>query len=361
MHVSEFGENDLTKITYDCVIIGGGIIGLYLASCSAFENLKIAVIPGGPKDESHPNLNLSQSGISNEEISELFHQSRPWVLGGASRIWGGRLREFDQWDIEGRNYLGQKPWPIDWDTMKNLYERVLLELNLGDVKTFFDVPKLWNLSKHLDLTGREFWLNEKNFLTITDSKIRSNPKLRVFENFVYLKTLSNNSSNPKFQIQCVDQRGNKLGLNASTIVFASGAVENIRHLHNFQLQHQSILETRNENLGKKFMVHLLTKFPHIESPSDVSFEFERKQGLNYKRTVQLKGKFQEKYGLANSLGTFSPGEVNLLNLFDLTSSGSRILKRYGRNFPKELFLRAPHLRNLLINQFSSKIQQSIKI
>jgi hypothetical protein len=356
MYISGLEANDFSRDTYDCVIIGGGIIGLYLASCSAFEGLKIALVPGGPKEESHSNLNSSQSGISNEEISENFHQSRPWVLGGASRIWGGRFREFDQWDIEGRDYLDLKSWPIDWNTMRNLYEKVVLELNLGEIKTSFEELELWTLSTDLDFTGREFWLNEKNFTTITGSKIGTNPKIRVFENFVYLKTLTNNLSNPKFQIQCKDSKEGKLILNASTIVFASGAVENIRHLHNFQKEHQSMLGSRNENLGKKFMIHLLTKFPHIDSPRDVGFEFERKQGLNYKRTVQLKRNFQEKYGLANSLGTFSPGEVNLLNVFDLTNSGSRILKRYGRDFPKELYLRAPYLKSLLKNQFSSKIQ-----
>ena len=108
-------------------------------------------------------------------------------------------------------------------------------------------------------------------------------------------------------------------------VFASGAVENIRHLHNFQKEHQSILGSRNENLGKKFMIHLLTKFPHIDSPTEEGFEFERKQGLNYKRTVQLKRNFQEKYGLANSLGTFSPGEVNLLNIFFLYLESSFLI------------------------------------
>ena len=228
-------------------------------------------------------------------------------VGGASRIWGGRFREFDQWDIEGRDYLNQKPWPIDWNTMRNLYEKVVLELNLGEIKTSFEELELWTLSKDLDFTGREFWLNEKNFTTITGSKIGTNPKIRVFENFVYLKTLTKNLSNPKFQIQCKDSKENKLILNASSMVFASGAVENIRHLHNFQKEHQSILGSRNENLGKKFMIHLLTKFPHIDSPTEEGFEFERKQGLNYKRTVQLKRNFQEKYGLANSLGTFSPG------------------------------------------------------
>ena len=48
---------------------------------------------------------------------------------------------------------------------------------------------------------------------------------------------------------------------------------------------------------------------------------------------------------------------NLLNIFDLTNSGSRILKRYGRDFPKEIYLRAPYLKSLLKNQFSSKIQR----
>ena len=70
MYVSELEAIDFSRDTYDCVIIGGGIIGLYLASCSAFEGLKIALIPGGPKQESQSNLNSSQSGISNEEISE---------------------------------------------------------------------------------------------------------------------------------------------------------------------------------------------------------------------------------------------------------------------------------------------------
>ena len=361
MYVSGLKVNDFSRDLYDCVIIGGGIIGLYMASCSALNGLKIALIPGGPKEGTNSDIILSQSGISNEEISENFHQSRPWVLGGASKIWGGRFREFDQWDIEDRDYLDQKAWPIAWNTMRNLYEKVLLELNLGEIKASFDKPNLLTLSKELDFTGREFWLNEKNFVTITGSKIGTNPKVRVFENFVYLKTLTNNLSNPKFQIQCIDQKENTLILNTSSIVFASGAVENVRHLHNFQKDHLPIVGSQNSNLGKKFMVHLLTKFPHIDSPTGVSFEFERGHRLNYKRTVQLKKSVQEKYGLANSLGTFSPSEVNLLNIFDVTTSGSRLLKRYGRDFPKELYLRAPYLKNLLVNQFSSKIQGNIRV
>ena len=354
MYISESQSANYSNDVYDCVIIGSGIVGLYLASCSAFKNLKIAVIPGGPAKER--DSNLSQSGISNEKISEQFHNSRPWVLGGSSGIWGGRFREFDQWDVEGRSHLGLNPWPIDWKTMLTLYENVFLELGLNDVKECLDLPELGEQSTHLDFTGREFWLNSKNFLSIADSKIRVNQNIRIFENFAYLKTLRMNPSNASFQILCVDQKGSTLELKSLNIVFASGAVENSRHLLNFQSAHQSTLGSVNKLLGKNLMVHLLTKFPHIKQPSQVSFEFERMQKLNYKRTIQLRSDIQVRYGLANSLGTFSPIEANLLNLLDLTNSGARILKRYGRDFPKELYLRRKDLKRILKHQVVSRNQ-----
>jgi len=345
---------DTSSTVYDCVIVGGGIVGLFLATCSELEGLKIAVISGGPRNENDVNLDSSKSSVANDNLPESFHISRPRALGGASRIWGGRLREFDQWDIEERLHLGLKPWPIDWGLLKGLYQKVFDELNLIDVKTSFESPRNLKNSNYLDFNGREFWLNDKNFLSITSTKLQKKSKVRVFENFSYLKVLESNIDKPEFLIRCADKDANQIDFKCKTIVFASGAVENVRHLLNMYASRLSADGPQSQSLGKNFMVHLLANFPHIKQPKSISFDFQRIQKLNYKRTVQLSRAFQYQEGLANSLGTFSPVGTNLLNLANLGGSGARVLKRYGRDLPKELFLRRKYLKEIFIKQLHSR-------
>lgn len=78
---------------YDVVIVGGGIVGLYLARSCAEKGVKVCVVEKGGESDGAPQTDPPIRFSARRNLAAV--EARNHILGGNSRYWGGALVEDD--------------------------------------------------------------------------------------------------------------------------------------------------------------------------------------------------------------------------------------------------------------------------
>ena len=109
---NKINQNDL----FDYTIIGSGIIGILLALDLSESKKKILLIDGGGLDNTDQVKNAYEGKIYGDNYYPL-ELSRQRTFGGGFNCWGGRLRNFDKWDLNN----DYSSWPIKYGKLfKNI-------------------------------------------------------------------------------------------------------------------------------------------------------------------------------------------------------------------------------------------------
>ncbi len=115
---------------FDLVIIGGGIVGTWVAKKALKHNLRIAVVEIGPA--SSINLPDSKPAIKfNERVNMGANEARNQVLTGNSKYWGGGLISNNANSL--MNILGLNNQDKIVNEILSEYENVQKELNVGNI------------------------------------------------------------------------------------------------------------------------------------------------------------------------------------------------------------------------------------
>lgn len=94
---------------YDVCIIGGGTVGLPLAAALSRHGHRVIVVErGGSSQRTHESFAVRGEGSTYQGASAEWGSA----LGGASRVWGGRLVPLDTELCTDRRALGLRNWPI---------------------------------------------------------------------------------------------------------------------------------------------------------------------------------------------------------------------------------------------------------
>jgi len=344
MILNEIDSRTIDREHFDCTIAGAGLVGIYVSLILSRSNIRILNIPGGSLKENvvcqEPN-SISVNGYLEDPD---FVKAKPRIVGGSGKIWGGRVQEFDAWDIESRDWLATESWPIKWGELIELYGVVAKQLGLywereRDIELSLNLPNDYR-NRSLDIRFGEFWLAEKDFFKRFRSELENSKNFVMLENcnLSQIESKQNWEKANEKVVEIITNSGFSFQAYTKTAILAMGAVENSRMLMNMHIKNGTLNEAREYGLGKNFMIHLLAKFPHISEPigTDVVKKYKL-SGVYSKRIIQLSRKTQESLEIANSHGTFFPPETNLLNPRDLNNTTLRLIRQHGFRFPLEVY------------------------
>ena len=287
----------LNRDVYDLLIVGGGAVGLSLASSLSFEGINICVVESGLdcEDSKYDKLKyVETSGLN------IKPNSRERMIGGSGQTWNGILANFDICDFNdrGNNYpaLG-----IDQNEIKELLDKF---------GKFFKIPKSksFNLSRYpnsqLEL-GDPF--EQKVFLE-QNPVFKFGDRLKhIFErpgiDLISGWTVSNLEWEESIckGIMITNLKGEKKFLYGKKVILCCGTIENIRLLKLSQIKGKL---SATLPVGKYFMNHPKgvvgkIKFNEPILANDTILKLPKKQGWGFAGFFGLR--FTDAYVTANNL------------------------------------------------------------
>ena len=153
--IFNFNENvkKIDEVASDVCIIGGGVIGLYIADRLLENGFSVSILERGPitpVDGSSLNLNAVQ--LKDDYKGDKL--GRSFGLGGTSSIWGGQLLPITRADISSRPPNSPRCWPIPYSVIEAYTNKVINKLFAGRVNIFSPVEK--NTTKTDAVTSGSF-------------------------------------------------------------------------------------------------------------------------------------------------------------------------------------------------------------
>jgi hypothetical protein len=249
----------VNKLDSEICIIGGGLVGLYLANKLRSNNLEVTVIEAGNQNfQSARNLKF-----------KTYHKSffyggadsgRNFGLGGTSVLWGGQMLPLTRSDIENRTYIGTSSWPIKYKSLCKYYNIVKKDFNFSLINSKI---RNFNFLKNYFLIRFSTWLpiRYRNFYSLFSKKIKSDNKLNVFINSQVIKIKNSKKKNLKndFIINnliAISPNGNVLNIKAKIVIICCGALESTKLMLVYNKKNNNFITSNGAPLGLFFSDHL---------------------------------------------------------------------------------------------------------
>jgi hypothetical protein len=312
---------------YDILIVGGGAVGLSLATSLAYDNFSICVVESGleRQDFRFDKLKFVESFGLNIKPS-----SRERILGGCGQTWNGKLANFDLCDFthRGTNYpaLG-----IDQNEIQALLNKFGKFFKIPD-SSYFDLSKYPKSRFDLgDPFEQKVFLQQYPVFKFGDrlKHVFDRPGVDLILGWT-VSNLDCQGSSCK-GVTIFNMKAEYKFLYSKRVVLCCGAIENIRLLQ--FLQKQGKISTTLP-IGERFMNHpkgIVCKIKLNEpvSVEDSVFQFSDKESSGF--TGHIGFRFTDTYVTENKLSNtsfeFSFGE----NFFENVSSFNLI--KIAREFP----------------------------
>jgi choline dehydrogenase-like flavoprotein len=125
------GGGDLGARVYDLCIVGAGAAGLSLAAEFAATGLHVLVLEAGGLKATKASRRLFEGDLVDSHTHPALDAFRVRAVGGASRIWGGRVVPFDPADFADRPWVAGPGWPFPLETLTPFYVRAQVAAEAG--------------------------------------------------------------------------------------------------------------------------------------------------------------------------------------------------------------------------------------
>lgn len=249
----------------DCVVVGAGTVGLFLAVLLARQRRQVVILEAGGR--------AAQSIQGGPVVSSIGKQhrgmntARAMGLGGTSVLWGGQLAEFDAIDLERPDLT----WPISHAELTRWYNRVYQIL--GVERRLSEGEYRARLGKEPELhfgVDRIFtlWAPQPNFAHLFKCELSTASDLKVLTHAT-ANSMEFSGSRARAIIARVDG-GRRIRVEASNFVLAAGTIANARFLLSTQLQSEVPWKSCRQ-VGKAFQDHLGGKVAEVEVESEARF------------------------------------------------------------------------------------------
>jgi len=254
---------DLTRLSADVAIVGGGACGLTLARALAGRMRNIVVLESGglAEDDAHEALNavdIADGCWSDQEFvaRDSYHRSltthwdgarqtyglRCRGLGGSTQAWAGKSAAFDQIDFEARDWVPFSGWPVTKDALAPWLAQAEELLNLGPGP--YDAT-LWDRIGHtppeptLSETAFRtvFWKFARSRRSVTDimrfgADFAADPPdgVRVLTNATVTRILTDTEGRSVTGLEARSLAGGRVEVAATICILAASTIENARLL-----------------------------------------------------------------------------------------------------------------------------------
>ncbi len=288
--IHEFAAGDPSRV----VIVGGGTLGIYLAVLLARSGREVVLIEAGCESLGNFDTDTYSSvGFKHEGISI----GRSKSLGGASNLWGGQLVEFQQVDFEGRDWLPDSKWPVDYDEIAAFYEPTYRNLGVAegrlDDRTVFDQLKTqvpdFSGGVELFLTR---WLKIPSMAGAFRQELHDSERIKALLDHVVVGFEGTGGRISALMVQ--DPAGGRHRVIGGEFILAAGTIEISRLLLHGALSSEWECPWRhNDNVGRYFQDHIGGRVASVHP-------LDKRRFLDLFSSIVLAGdKFQPKLRLRN--------------------------------------------------------------
>ncbi|MCA1527801.1 GMC oxidoreductase [Bradyrhizobium yuanmingense] len=251
---------DVSSLTPDVTIVGGGAVGLIAAVYLASRKVKVLVLEAGPLQVDPDSQLVFESARSSGRRHLGIYQGRFRALGGTTNFWGGQLVRFDRLVFSPRDWVSGDAWPIGYDQIEQFYK--ICESLLDVPPELTDDQKLLQLSRtpnvHLDANLTYFfsrWLTEKNFRFRFSHLLKSDPNVTVVTGAPVTMLKFDGSRRSVTSVIVSGPRG-PTQVSSRFVVLANGTIEMVRLLQHPTVGEEEAPWSQNPWLGRGFMDHL---------------------------------------------------------------------------------------------------------
>jgi len=316
---------DSNSSEFDVVVVGAGIVGLYMAARLLKDNPKrnICIVESGaitPEMESNKKNAVSIGQVHNGTLNGRYSG-----LGGGSFKWGGQLAEFEESDFERPDFK----WPMGYGEVNAHYKEVYSFLGIKNSfsDTFFN--KIYN-NKDKESSKIESYytvrLKDRNteFSTYFEKEIHGKALTIVVNTTAYKINFKEKHANA---LLCKTKEGKYISIKGDRFIFASGTLG----INQFFLSTQALYEVpwkHNTFIGKYFQDHLGGVVAKLKVRNEKMFRnaFEKKMvnGIKIERKLKFRKSYRKK--MLNGVVVFFKYETKQYERIDRFRSFIRQLK-----------------------------------
>ncbi len=248
------------EVACDVLIIGGGTVGLLLATRLAAAGRHVVVVESGgmsQSGETHPLNEVVLLGA----LYKGAESGRFRCLGGTSTRWGGAMLPFLETDMTFRQSGWDSEWPVtlaDFTAYQGEIERLF-----GLPETPYDRPEILPAgSAFIPRLAKWPPFKLRNVATLLDAQIKAENGPAVWLN----ATATQFGFDPGGRLASVEARsanGGRLSVRPAETVIAAGAIESTRLLLLIDHQNDNRVFAPDGVLGRYFHDHVSTETARV--------------------------------------------------------------------------------------------------
>ncbi|WP_375432502.1 GMC oxidoreductase [uncultured Friedmanniella sp.] len=265
------GDNPVPLVECDVCIVGTGPAGVTLARELSATQLRVTVLESGDDERSEPADRLNDiENVGRPRVPDQW-SVRNRIVGGSSHTWGGRCAPFDEIDYEQRSWVPNSGWPFGPEEMEPYLDRTTSHLGLA-VGTGFSDDRFWTIAgrpRPADnpdpaLLRPFFWQFSRDeeesypFEYVRFGRglaTRLGPDVTLVTGATVVRVLPSDSGDAVSAVEYAAPDGQRRTLSTSTVVLATGGIENARILLSSDSQSPAGLGNGHDQVGRYLMDH----------------------------------------------------------------------------------------------------------
>ncbi len=269
------GLAELEGRAHDVCVVGAGPVGITLALELADKGKRVLLLESGGLKPSPITQELSRADIVDPAVHDDMRITVSRQLGGTSNLWGARCQPLDPIDFEDRSaFLGAR-WPIAHADILPFYEKACSYAHCGAPVFRGPFERLSNADDRFDTERLERFSRRPAFQKAHTQALETHPLIDIHLHATVSDLILDENAAVK-AIEVSDLSGNRLNLEATTVVLAMGGLETTRLLLAMQRKTPSLFGGPDGALGRYYMAHVIGEVADVtwaDAEIDAAYDF----------------------------------------------------------------------------------------
>ncbi|NEP17540.1 MAG: GMC family oxidoreductase [Leptolyngbya sp. SIO4C1] len=241
--------DEQTVLRGQVIVLGSGIAGAEVATHLARHGRQVILVESG-RERFDPAIQALNDvvflGKRHRELKpdayyhrylppELRGVSRVRQFGGTSNVWTGKWKYLQPSDFEGRSWVANSGWPIDFGDLLPHYRSAAKDYGFGDLEAEAVRPEIMAMRARIAAGGLKmssFYWEDTPTRTAKrfGEEMRRSQNLRVVLGATATELRLDESGQRVTAVRCRSLEGRELTVEGDTVVLATGAFEAARLL-----------------------------------------------------------------------------------------------------------------------------------
>lgn len=244
----------------DICVIGAGVAGIAVTRQLMGSGRRVILLESGGTDYDRAIQDLA----AGESVGLPYYplaETRLRFFGGTSSIWGGRIAEMNEIDLEPRPWLEHSGWPISHRELSPWYVEARRLLGVESIEVDERLwPRIGAVAPAFDpyFVRTAFWhfdLQQNRFSLPRCQDLVASPEVTVVTRATVTHIQARHDRGVIDHVSVADPAGHRAVVHARHFVLAAGGLENARLLLASNDVYPSGLGNENDLVGRFFMEH----------------------------------------------------------------------------------------------------------